>query len=178
MCYRCDKLGHYASDCSDRLLKLQETLENNSDTQDANELMIHEIVYLNEDGIIPSKYDPSSSGDNIWYLDNGASNHMTGDKRYLRLLDDSITGKFKFGDDSRIDIKGKGSIEFIDRNGEARTMTEVYYIMDLKSNIISLGQATEFGCDVRLKEAYLTMHDRDGKLLVKAKRSRNRLYKV
>ena len=114
----------------------------------------------------------------MWYLDNGASNHMTGDKRYFRLLDDSITGKVKFGDESRIDFKGKESIEFIDRNGEVRMMTEVYYIPDLKSNIISLGQATESGYDVRLRGDYLTMHDRDGKLLVKANRSRNRLYKV
>lgn len=57
-------------------------------------------------------------------------------------------------------------------------MTEVYYIPDLNSNIISLGQATESGCDVRLHGEYLTMHDRDGKLLVKALRARNRLYKV
>ena len=41
-----------------------------------------------------------------------------------------------------------------------------------------MGQATEAGCDVRLREDYLTLHDRDGNLLVKATRSRNRLYKV
>lgn len=160
MCYRCDKIGHYASNCPDRLLKLQETEENKSETHDADELMIHEIkenksethvadelmiheiVYLNEDGIVPSKYETKTGGDNVWYLDNGASNHMTGDRRYFRHLDDTITGKVKFGDDSRIYIKGKGSIDFIDRNGEPRTMTEVYYIPDLRSNIISLGQAT------------------------------------
>lgn len=82
------------------------------------------------------------------------------------------------GDDSRIDIKGKGSIEFMDRNGEPRKIIDVYFIPDLKSNIISLGQATEAGCDIRMKDEHLIMHDRDGKLIVKAVRSKNRLYKV
>ena len=41
-----------------------------------------------------------------------------------------------------------------------------------------MGQATEAGCDIRLREDYLTLHDRDGNLLVKATRARNRLYKV
>ena len=84
----------------------------------------------------------------------------------------------RVGDDSRINIKGKGSISFIDEDGEKRTMTEVYFIPDLKSNIISLGQATESGCDIRMKEDYLTLHDHKGKLLVTAKRAKNRLYKV
>lgn len=89
-----------------------------------------------------------------------------------------VTGKVRFGDDSRIDIKGKGSILFVSKGGERKILADVYYIPDLKSNIISLGQATESGCDVRMREDYLTLHDRDGNLLVKANRSKNRLYKV
>lgn len=178
-CFRCDKTGHVAYDCPDRLLKLQETQEvDNSSTQEADELMMHELIYLNEEKIVPSNYDGRDGDDNIWYLDNGASNHMSGDRRYFSHVDDSVSGKVRFGDDSKIDIKGKGSIEFIVRNGEQRKITDVYFIPDLKSNIISLGQATEAGCDVRMKGEYLIMRDLHGKLIAKAARSKNRLYKV
>ncbi|KAG7568081.1 Zinc finger CCHC-type [Arabidopsis thaliana x Arabidopsis arenosa] len=48
-CYRCDKIGHFSSNCPDRLLRLQEAQENeNDDTLGADELMVHEVVYLNE----------------------------------------------------------------------------------------------------------------------------------
>jgi len=63
-------------------------------------------------------------------------------------------------------------------DGKSRIMNDVYYIPDLKSNIISLGQATESGCDIRMKGQHLIMLDQYGKLLVKAKRSKNRLYKI
>ena len=160
------------------MLKLQETQEaDNTETQEADELMMHEIVFLNEKKVLPEK-KYKDKGANVWYLDNGASNHMTGDVRYFSKLDNTISGKVRFGDDSRIDIKGKGTISFTDMNGDARQMTGVYFIPDLRSNIISLGQATEAGCDIRLRGELLTMHDQSGKLLVTAKRSRNRLYKV
>lgn len=170
-CFRCDKTGHFASQCPDRLLKLQEAQETQTDesgTQDADTLLMQEVVYINEQRCIPSRFETNTGEDNIWYLDNGASNHMTGDQRYFDKIDNSVTGKVRFGDDSRIDIKGKGSISLIDINGEPRVMTDVYYIPDLKTNIISLGQATKSGCDIRLRGEVLTMHDRNGKLLVKA----------
>lgn len=103
---------------------------------------------------------------------------MTGDRRYFKSINEAITGKVRFGDDSRIDIKGKGPIIFCPKDGVKKILADVYYIPDLKSNIISLGQATEAGCDIRMKDDYLTLRDKEGKLITRAKRSRNRLYKV
>lgn len=138
--------------------------------------MVHEVVYLNEKNVKPSEFE--TQGDNVWYLDNGANNHMSGNRAYFSKLDTTVTGKVRFGDDSCIDITGKGSILFISKNGQRKVLADVYDISDLKSNIIGLGQATESGCEVRMRDNYLTLHDRDGNLLTRANRSKNRLYKV
>ena len=84
----------------------------------------------------------------------------------------------RFGDDSRIEIKVKGSVWFLLRDGGKKVLNNVYFIPGLKSNIISLGQATEVGCEVRTKDEILTLYDRNGELVVRTRRSKNRLYKV
>ena len=47
-----------------------------------------------------------------WYLDSGASNHMTGSKAAFSELDDDVTSTVKFGDGSRVAIQGHGTIIF------------------------------------------------------------------
>jgi hypothetical protein len=52
-----------------------------------------------------------SNGD-LWYLDNGASNYMTGDRQKFRHIYTTIGGKVRFGDGSSVEIHGRGSIFF------------------------------------------------------------------
>ena len=52
-----------------------------------------------------------------WYLDSGASNHMTGSKAAFSELDDDVTDTVKFGDGSRVEIRGHDSIIFRCQNG-------------------------------------------------------------
>ncbi|XP_074373433.1 uncharacterized protein LOC141713757 [Apium graveolens] len=43
---------------------------------------------------------------NMWYLDNGASNHMTGHRGKFAELDEGVIGQVKFGDGSMVHIRG------------------------------------------------------------------------
>lgn len=103
---------------------------------------------------------------------------MSGNRLFIQDLDESITGQVRFGDDSFINIKGRGSIRFVFEGKERKVLNNAYYIPGLRSNIISLGQATEAGCEVSMKGDTLILFDRLGELMIKTTRAKNRLYKV
>lgn len=92
---------------------------------------------------------------------------MTGQKSKFRVLDESVGGRVKFGDGSLVDIKGKGSIVLKYKNGEEKTLGDVYYIPSLCSNIISLGQLSEEGNKVVMKGDFLWIRDSQGYEIVK-----------
>jgi hypothetical protein len=56
----------------------------------------------------------------MWYLDSGASNHMTGEHEAFSELDTGVVGIVKFGDDSRVEIRGCGTIVFKCQNAAHR----------------------------------------------------------
>ncbi|XP_076883368.1 uncharacterized protein LOC143532113 [Bidens hawaiensis] len=173
-----DVFGHFASGCPDRVQKGQEANKTEARENFDDAAYMHQVVFLNEQNLIPKKYETKQVEDDVWYLDNGASNHMTGNRSYFLELNENITGRVKFGDGSFVEIKGKGSILFQGKSCDQDLLTEIYYISELKNNIISLGQATESGCDIRMKHDLLTMYDENGRLLMKVNRSTNRLNKI
>ncbi|KAL8116448.1 hypothetical protein AgCh_022808 [Apium graveolens] len=140
----------------------------------------NDTLLLNEKGLVPKlqKDEAMKVESNLWYLDNEASNHMTGLRSKFNELDERVTRQVKFGDGSPVEIKGKGSMLFKCKIGEERIFHKVYYIPSLCSNIISLGQLSECGIKVILNGAFMWVYDEKGRLLIKVKRSCNRLYKI
>jgi hypothetical protein len=132
-----------------------------------------QLVHLAEEKVLPVQCP-----DGVWVLDTGASNHMTGTHSALTSLDDRVHGSVRFGDGSIVKICGLGSVVIQARHGQHKVLTRVYYIPKLKSNIISLGQLEEAGCDIRLFNGRLRVLDPDQNLLVSAPRTANRLYTV
>ena len=96
---------------------------------------------------------------------------MTGSKEVFSELDDDVTGTVKFGDGSRVAIRGRDTIIFRCQNDEHHALTDVYYIPQLRSSIISIGQLDERGSEVLIKDGVLRIRDREQQLLAKVKRS-------
>lgn len=90
-CSKCSKLLHDfipQHKCLDRLKKLEESkLNKNEDGDDA--VFFQQPVFLNEEKVIPTKYE--SQENNVWYFDNGASNHMTWTGLFFSELNERIT---------------------------------------------------------------------------------------
>ncbi|KAI3518152.1 hypothetical protein L1887_06594 [Cichorium endivia] len=185
-CYNCQEYGHYAAECKNpRKERNYESnlIQEHQDNEPALLLSTFEDgnwVFLNEESLKPQlqTHGNSQNLSRIWYLDTGASNHMTGDKSKFRSLNESIQGYVKFGNESRVRIEGKGSVVFKCKDGGQRKLNEVYYIPDLCSNIISLGQLAEGGDEINIKGPFLWVRDSIGRLLMKVQRSANRLYKI
>ena len=96
---------------------------------------------------------------------------MTSSKTAFSELDGNVTGTVKFGDGSKVTIRGHDTIIFRCQNGEHRALMDVYYIPQLRLSIIRINQLDERGSEVLIKDGVLRIRDQEQQLLAKVKRS-------
>jgi hypothetical protein len=92
-----------------------------------------------DDVMMMAHNEPNSGSETVWYLDTGVSNHMSGHKNLFVEMEE-IVGKVSFGDASKVEVKGKGKVKFIQKNESTEIIEDVYFIPEMKSNILSIGQ--------------------------------------
>ncbi|KAJ1378995.1 Zinc finger, CCHC-type [Sesbania bispinosa] len=150
-CYNCGKQGHISKDCRAKK-KEDEPTNFLVEEEDEGLLMVTNIP--------ETEGKPSYSDNSVWYLDTGASNHMCGNERLFKELSKVEYGSVSFGDASKVTVKGRGTIWYQQKNERVGEIRDVYYVPDLRSNIMSMGQLMEKGYSVLMKDRELQLKDK------------------
>ncbi|KAL1149942.1 hypothetical protein V6Z11_A10G224100 [Gossypium hirsutum] len=146
-CFRCHKYGHYHSEYYPNLNgnsdegRGQGHLRGNgrdrgrekvnftaaTDKEEEKEVTLLIMCDLNEE-----------TRKNLWYLGTSCSNHMCGDRSAFSEL--YKTFRTKFGDNSLVSIQGRGKVKIQTKFSSVQSISNVFYIPDLKTNLLSVGQ--------------------------------------
>lgn len=123
VCYKYHKLGHFQYECPS-----WEESANYTELDDDEELLLMAHSDMKEKALDKE----------VWFVDFGCSNHMCGVKEWFHEIDEGFQTTVKLGDDSKMLVKGRGDIK-LQTGGLIQVITEVYFIPELKNNLLSIG---------------------------------------
>ena len=163
-CYNCDKFGHFADEC---------WFKKDQNTEEAN--IAHggdpDAVLL-----MAATCEDRMKGEE-WYLDSGCSNHMTAHREWLTNFDASKKTSIKLADNRKLALEGSGNIVMRSNFGGKVIIEDVFYVPDMKCNLMSIGQLVEKGFSVSMEGESLKLFDPKKKLVLKSTLSKNRTYR-
>jgi hypothetical protein len=129
---------------------------------------------LHADAVLSNYYDQN------WYLDSGASSHITSQHAILELIDNNYIGQsVSTADGVFHKISGIGSTSVNSGSGSIN-LKQVLYVPSLTRNLISIGSLTDDGRMVLFtrKQCLILQDDPTQNILAVGDRDfRNRLYK-
>ena len=91
----------------------------------------------------------SSAMGSVWYLDNGAYFHMTGEKELFSDLEEKdLQMHIEIVDDGRYSATIIGTITFERESGKPFMLKDVMHVLGLKKNLVSVTMMEDRGYDV------------------------------
>lgn len=92
------KIVHHANECRKKLI----TTKQNANYTNMPENKFKSLFII--------CHVAQESSNDIWFSDNGCSNHMTGNRDLFATLDNSVKSEVKLGNDNKVFVMGKGVI--------------------------------------------------------------------
>ena len=91
---------------------------------------------------------PSMMG-SVWYLDSGASFHMTGEKElFSKMESKDLKMHIEMGDEGKYSVPGVGTITFHREHAAPLTLKKIMHVPGLTKNLVSISLLEDRGYDV------------------------------
>ena len=92
----------------------------------------------------------STIGSSIWYINSGASSHMTGQKRFFKDLQEGGTGiHVELGDDAQYQAHRVGTVSFERESSKPLSFVDVLYVQGFTKNLISVSTLEDKGFQLK-----------------------------
>lgn len=159
-CFKCNDIDHISRRCRQNK-STTEKVWRPKQIQNIEQSLLVQTAFL-------------SNKKSLWVVDSGCSNHMTGDKDKFLKLEDYAGGCVKFGDNSGIQIKGRGSLLLNDDT----PLHDVYYVEGLKHNLLSVSQICDSGYNVSFNSQGCAIKTKSGKTVATGLRTHGNIYNL
>uniref|UniRef100_A0A2N9FH80 Integrase catalytic domain-containing protein n=1 Tax=Fagus sylvatica TaxID=28930 RepID=A0A2N9FH80_FAGSY len=154
-----DRIGHFQYECPK-----WEKEANYAELEEKEEMLLMSYVELNQ-----------SRREDVWFLDSGCSNHMCANKEWFSDLDEEFRQSVKLGNNSKMAVLGKGNIR-LQIAGVTQVITDVFYIPELKNNLLSVGQLQERGVALLIQHGVCRVYHPKKGLIMQTAMSANRMF--
>jgi len=141
--YYCGKLGHMVKNCYQkehdaRNGKLQQGNYASTSNQGDEQLFVMQHVANSMIGGV--------SDNNVWYVDSGASNHMTSHGEWFKDTKDLKTlGFVEIGDDTTHPITQIDNVPLSMQNGQTKYLKDILHVPTITKKLVFIGQMVEQG---------------------------------
>lgn len=131
-------MGHYAVTCPERKKGKRKNVAASAQVEDFScqfEQELSLIVGLS-----------SSVTPTVWYIDSGASRHMTGVRgQFAELTERTLDIEVVLGDDRTVSATGVGTVSFKRESLPPLKLTKVLYVPGLKKSLVSVSSIEDQG---------------------------------
>eukprot|EP00253_Pinus_taeda_P017701 PITA_17701 len=138
-CFNCHEMGHYATNYPSKKSKKGSSEGSEGEASASQFKMDFTLIACMVSSMMGCG----------WFLNSGASFHMTSDKSLFSTLEKKdLKILIEMGDDERYSVSGVGTVAFQREHGALITLTDVKYVPGLKKNLVSIMMLEDKGYDV------------------------------
>jgi hypothetical protein len=147
-CYNCEKMGHivkfYPARREEYKIKHKSLHDHVVEDEEPPTKMIREQI--KDHVFISALLGFVKPREDTWFIDNGASKHMMGQRNILScILEKKFSQKVTLGDDYQYPIKGVGESNHKLNSGNSLKMKDILYVPGLKKNLLSISALEKKG---------------------------------